>query len=167
VRVIVGKTFQGTLGPAPADDTPERQAPEVADGRSIQPALRSLRKQVDFPIMVPTLIEDGSSISDDQGMRVYKIDDSKALRLTYHTGTNEYWGIQQTSWEDPPILEEPTLERTIRGRNYKLFFSGARLHVVAFQQDGGTYWVVNTLRNKLSNETMLAIARGMKPLPSK
>jgi hypothetical protein len=26
------------------------------------------------------------------------------------------------------------------------------------------YWVVNTLLNKLSNETMIAIAEGLKPL---
>jgi LCP family protein required for cell wall assembly len=165
VRVILGKTFQGTLGPAPADDTPERQRPEVVEDRtSIAPALRALRRKVDFQIMVPTVREKTSSIDDDEGIRAYKLDDHRALRLTYHTSSNEFWGIQQTSWEDPPILGEPTLERTIRGRNYKLFFSGARLRIVAFEQDGGVYWVVNTLRNKLSNETMLAIARGMQPL---
>ena len=27
-----------------------------------------------------------------------------------------------------------------------------------------SYWVVNTLRDELSNETMLAIARGLLPL---
>jgi hypothetical protein len=27
-----------------------------------------------------------------------------------------------------------------------------------------SYWVVNTLLNSLSNETMLAIAKGLKPL---
>jgi LCP family protein required for cell wall assembly len=165
VRVILGKTFQGTLGPAPADDTPERQRPEVVEDRtSIAPALRALRRKVDFQIMVPNVREKTSSIDDDEGIRAYKLDDRRALRLTYHTSSNEFWGIQQTSWEDPPILGEPTLERTIRGRNYKLFFSGARLRIVAFEQDGGVYWVVNTLRNKLSNETMLAIARGMQPL---
>jgi hypothetical protein len=36
--------------------------------------------------------------------------------------------------------------------------------MVAFQQDGATYWVVNTLLNRLSNETMLAIAKGLRPL---
>jgi LCP family protein required for cell wall assembly len=165
VQVIVGTTFQGTLGPAPPDDTPERQKAEVVtDPTSIRPALRQLRKEVDFPIMVPTVREDGSSIDDDEGIRTYKIDDHKSLRLTYHTGSNEYWGIQQTSWEDPPILDDPTLERTIKGRSYKLFLSGAKLHIVGFQQDGGTYWVVNTLKNALSNETMLAIAAGLKPL---
>jgi LCP family protein required for cell wall assembly len=165
LRVILGKTFLGTLGPAPADDTPERQRPAVVEDRtSIAPALRALRRKVDFPIMVPTVREKSSSIDDDLGIRAYKIDDHQALRLTYHTSSNEFWGIQQTSWEDPPILGEPTLERTIRGRNYKLYFSGPRLHIVAFEQNEAVYWVVNTLRNKLSNETMLAIARGMQPL---
>jgi LCP family protein required for cell wall assembly len=165
LRVILGTTFQGTLGPAPADDTPERNRPEVVEDRtSIAPALRALRRKVDFPIMVPTVREKSSSIDDNEGIRAYKLDDHRALRLTYHTSGNEFWGVQQTSWKDPPILGEPTLERTIRGRNYRLFFSGPRLHIVAFEQDGGVYWVVNTLRNKLSNETMLAIARGMQPL---
>jgi len=163
--VIVGKTFQGTLGPAPADDTPERQRPDVVTDRtSIMPALRQLRKEVDFPLMVPTVRENGSSIDDDEGIRAYKLADERAVRLTYNTGQNEYWGIQQTGWEEPPILDEPTLERTIAGREYKLFFSGAKLHIVAFEQDGAVYWVVNTLRNALSNETMLAIAKGLKPL---
>jgi hypothetical protein len=165
LRVIVGKTFQGTLGEAPVDDTPERQRPDVVTDRtSIAPALRQLRKEVDFPLLVPTVRESGSSIDDDEGIRAYKIDGNRALRLTYNTGSNEYWGIQQTSWDDPPVLADPTLERTIAGRNYKLFLSGSSLHIVAFEQDGAVYWVVNTLRNRLSNETMLAIAKGLKPL---
>ena len=165
LQVIVGKTFQGTLGPAPTDETPERQRPDVVTDRtSITPALRQLRKEVDFPLMVPTVRESGSSIDDDEGIRAYKLADDRAVRLTYNTGSNEFWGIQETGWDEPPILEEPTLERTIAGRKYKLFFSGAKLHIVAFEADGAAYWVVNTLRNKLSNETMLAIAKGLKPL---
>jgi LCP family protein required for cell wall assembly len=165
LQVIVGKTFQGTLGPAPTDDTPERQRPDVVtDKTSLVPALHQLRKEVDFPIMIPTVRENGSSIDDDEGIRAYKLGDERAVRLTYNTGQNEYWGIQMTGWDEPPILDEPTLERTIAGRQYKLFFSGTRLHIVAFEQDGAVYWVVNTLRNDLSNETMLAIAKGLKPL---
>ncbi len=165
LQVIVGKTFQGTLGPAPTDDTPERQRPDVVTDRtSITPALRQLRKEVDFPLMVPTVRESGSSIDDDEGIRAYKLADERAVRLTYNTGQNTFWGIQQTGWEEPPILDDPTLERTIAGRQYKLFFSGAKLHIVAFEQNGAVYWVVNTLRNDLSNETMLAIAKGLKPL---
>ena len=37
--------------------------------------------------------------------------------------------------------------------------------MLVLRENGTTYWVVNTLLNALSNETMLAIARGLKPLP--
>jgi hypothetical protein len=35
--------------------------------------------------------------------------------------------------------------------------------MIAFQENGAAYWVVNTLLNRLSNETMIAIARGLRP----
>ncbi|MDP9308798.1 MAG: hypothetical protein M3P15_10910 [Actinomycetota bacterium] len=31
-------------------------------------------------------------------------------------------------------------------------------------EDAATYWIVNSLLDSLSNETMLAIARGLRPL---
>jgi LCP family protein required for cell wall assembly len=164
LRVVVGKTFQGTLGPAPRDETPERQAPQVVtDPDSIVPVLRPFRRRVDFPVMVPRVREQGSRLSTEEGVRTYKLEEHKALRLTYVTASNEYWGIQQSSWLEAPILDGPTLERTIKGRAYKLYFSGPKLHLVAFEENGGVYWVVNTLQNRLSNETMLAIARGLRP----
>ena len=47
-----------------------------------------------------------------------------------------------------------------------LYYSGTHLHMVVLRQGGATYWVVNTLLDSLSNETMLAIAKGLKPLTS-
>ena len=38
--------------------------------------------------------------------------------------------------------------------------------MVVLRQGGATYWVVNTVLDTLSNETMLAIAKGLKPLAS-
>jgi hypothetical protein len=38
--------------------------------------------------------------------------------------------------------------------------------MVVLRQGGASYWVVNTLLDSLSNETMLAIAKGLKPLSS-
>jgi hypothetical protein len=37
--------------------------------------------------------------------------------------------------------------------------------MIVLRDNGATYWVVNTLLDSLSNETMLAIARGLRPLP--
>ena len=37
--------------------------------------------------------------------------------------------------------------------------------MIAFEENGAAYWVINTLLDGLSNETMIAIAKGLKPLP--
>jgi LCP family protein required for cell wall assembly len=166
VLVIVGTTFGGTLAPSARVETPKRQPPAVVrDSASVTPLLRPLQRRADFPILVPTVHEKSSSLSEEEGVRLYRLQDGTALRLTYVMGPGEYWGIQQTSWTDAPILNGPTLTRRIRGREYSLYFSGPKLHMVAFEEDGAVYWVVNTLLNKMSNETMLAIARGLRPLP--
>jgi hypothetical protein len=36
--------------------------------------------------------------------------------------------------------------------------------MIAFRENGNSYYVTNTLLNRMSNETMLAIAKGLKPL---
>jgi hypothetical protein len=38
--------------------------------------------------------------------------------------------------------------------------------MVVLRTPKATYWVVNTVLDSLSNETMLAIAKGLKPLSS-
>jgi hypothetical protein len=37
--------------------------------------------------------------------------------------------------------------------------------MVVLKTPNGSYWVVNTLLDSLSNETMIEIAKGLKPLP--
>jgi LCP family protein required for cell wall assembly len=164
LRVILGKTFTGELGAAPRDDTPEREPPAVlTDPASVAPLLQPLQRRAGFPLLVPTVREESSSLSDADGLRLYNLEGEKALRLTYRMGAGDYWGIQQAAWTEAPVLNGPTLTRTIKGREYKLYLSGSKLHMVAFEENGSAYWVVNTLLNRLSNETMLAIARGLKP----
>jgi polyisoprenyl-teichoic acid--peptidoglycan teichoic acid transferase len=90
--------------------------------------------------------------------------DHMGVRLTFQTGINEYWGIQETDWNDAPILSSPSFEHRIRGRVFDLYYSGPHLHVVVLKRDGATYWVVNTILDTLSNETMLAIAKSLRPL---
>jgi hypothetical protein len=38
--------------------------------------------------------------------------------------------------------------------------------MIVLHANGATYWVENTLLDDLSNETMLAIAKGLKPITS-
>ena len=87
--------------------------------------------------------------------------------MTFRTGAQEYWGIQQSSWEDAPVLESKNVTRRLGTRDYDLYFDGSRLHMVVLRQGDASYWVINTLRDTLSNETMLSIARGLRPLDGK
>jgi hypothetical protein len=69
-----------------------------------------------------------------------------------------------TDWEDAPVLSGRNFVRKIGGRRYELYYNGPRLHMVVLRTDGSSYWVVNTLLDRLSNETMIAIAKGLRPL---
>jgi LCP family protein required for cell wall assembly len=163
LRVIVGQTFQGSLAPGPKDETPKHQPPKVEKDSSVIPLVRRQQRKVGFPLLAPTLRESSSSLSTLEGIRVYNLHGEKALRLVYNGPfATDYWGIQETGWTDAPVLDGASVTRKIGGREYRLFFNGAHLHVVAFEENGAAYWVTNTLLDGLSNETMLAIAKGLR-----
>jgi LCP family protein required for cell wall assembly len=168
LTIVVGSTFHGTLAPSPIDQTPRREKPNVTSGASASlDLLRERRSKVDFPLMVPTVIERSSWIDRERPVRLYWIDEDrkhKALRLVYRMGSNEYWGVQMTSWDDAPVLGDKSLTRRIGGRVYDLYFDGPKLHMIVLKTPRAQYWVVNTLLDRLSNETMIAIAKGLKPL---
>jgi hypothetical protein len=70
----------------------------------------------------------------------------------------------QTSWTDAPILSGENQVRRLGGREMRLYFSGAKIEMIAFEESDAVYWVSNTLLNELSNETMIAVAKGLKPV---
>jgi LCP family protein required for cell wall assembly len=168
--VVVGKTFHGTLANAPIDQTPKRQPPNVAKGSDASMQLiRDRAAKVPFPLMVPTVLERSSWIDRERPARLYRIDPErkhKAVRLVFRTGANEYWGVEMTDWTDAPVLSDRNVTRRIDGRRYELHYSGPKLHMVVLRTKKGTYWVTNTLLDSMSNETMLAIAKGLKPVAS-
>jgi LCP family protein required for cell wall assembly len=165
--VVVGQNFHGTIAPAPVDKTPIRQPARVTPNAALtRSLLMQVRKRVRFRLQVPRLIESSSRLEFDAPIRVYNISKGhRAVRLTFRIGSNEYWGIQETNWNEAPVLADPSFVHKIKGREYALYYSGAHLHMVVLRKDGATYWVVNSILDELSNETMLAIARGLAPLP--
>jgi LCP family protein required for cell wall assembly len=163
--VVVGQTFDGALAPAPVDKTPKKQPPAVASSDVALPLVREAQKQVRFPLMVPTVLERSSLLDRTMPVRAYKIAGRPTVRLVLTNGALEYWGVQMTSWTEAPILDGPNKVIVIGGRRYELHYAGAHLHMVVLRERGAAYWVVNTILNSLSNETMLAIAKGLKPLP--
>jgi LCP family protein required for cell wall assembly len=165
--VVVGRNFHGTLAPAPVDKTPKRQPPQVTqNGPDTRRLLLSVRRRVPFRLQTPRLIASDSQLAFESPIRVHTIKKRHpAVRLTYQWGENEYWGIEQTDWAEAPVLADASFLQRIRGREYSLYYSGPHLHMVVLRENGATYWVVNTILDSLSNETMLAIARSLRPLP--
>jgi len=167
LTVVVGQTFHGSLASAPIDQTPKRERPNITYApNASRDLLRERRKRVPFPLMVPTVIERSSWTDSTMPLRLYWIDPGerhKAVRLVYHMGSNEYWGVEMTDWDDAPALADKSLTRHIGGRAYDLYYNGPKLHMVVLRTPRASYWVVNTLLDRLSNETMIAIAKGLKP----
>ncbi len=165
--VVVGQNFHGTLAPAPVDQTPKKQPPQVTLNPSLARSyLLGVRKRVPFRLELPRFVANYSKLEFDAPIRVYNIKKGyRAVRLTYATGLNEYWGVEETNWNEAPALADASFTQRIHKREFSLYYSGPHLHMVVLRENGATYWVTNTILDSLSNETMLAIARGLQPLP--
>jgi len=168
LTTVVGQTFHGTLAPTPVDQTPKPESASVAPGAAASLGLlRQSQKGLGFPLMVPTMIERSSWIDRQSPIRVYSFDGTgreRTVRLVYKTGGLDYWGVQESHWKDAPVLAGSNIARTIGGRRYSLYYNGPHLHMVVLYRNGANYWVVNSLLDRLSNETMLAIAKGLEPV---
>jgi LCP family protein required for cell wall assembly len=169
LAVIVGSTFHDQLAPVVVPQAPVRHPPFVrTDSGETRSTLFRLRKRLPFQLQYPTRLERSSYLDSgysETPVRIYPLEGQPTIRLTFRTGAREYWGIQETVWADAPVLADKSLSQRVNGRDYDLYYSGSHLHMVVLRYNGATYWVVNTLLDSLSNETMLSIARGLRPLP--
>jgi LCP family protein required for cell wall assembly len=136
-------------------------------GRHAATKTKSGKPMLDFPILYPTRLVPGSLISDDS--RAFPIDgpgsaEYRGYKMVFTLGGayTQYYGLSGTDWKDPPILDNPSEERVIRGRNYLLFYDGGRLRQVGWRTEKGSYWVSNTLVQSLSEPQMLAVAESMR-----
>jgi LCP family protein required for cell wall assembly len=121
-----------------------------------------------LPALYPVLRTIGSVYAGPP--RVYKMrgTDGKvhgAYRMVLQTNLDgEYYGLQGTTWKNPPILEGVTDTRKIGRRTYELVEDGDRLRLVAWRTPKGVYWISNTLLLTLTEKQMLAIARSARAL---
>jgi LCP family protein required for cell wall assembly len=121
-----------------------------------------------LPALYPALRTKGSIYAGPP--RVYKLrgTDGKvygAYRMVLQTGkVGEYYGLQGTTWKNPPILGGVTESRTIGKRTYELVLDGDRVRLAAWHTPKAVYWISNTLLLTLGERQMLAIARSVRGL---
>ncbi len=166
--VVVGTAFGGEIVNPEAHvvPTPVHQAPSVRmDPGLTLSTLQSLRAKVPFRIMVPHVIDSGSTLTSLEPFRVFKPVPHRHELVTTFVRGNIYWQVIETDWNDAPILRKPTGKYPLKdGRKLDLYTTGGNIHMVVLRTPRASYWVVNTLRDELSNETMIAIAKGLQPL---
>ncbi len=179
----LGAASAAALRSQPSRLTPGLQ-PDLADGRSQAVALRG----AGLPVYVPRLILAGSQYctpdnpnctvevgqtTAEAGVpggypRAYVLHDQggaahPAYRLTLVINPvfGEYYGVQATTWQNPPILNRPTESRTVNGKQLELYANGGRVSLVAWHTPQASYWVSNTLNDSIGNRQMVAIAASL------
>jgi LCP family protein required for cell wall assembly len=124
-----------------------------------------------FPVFYPTKITPGGQFSADS--RTYEIeDDDGKVHAIYKFVIStpllgEYYGVSGTTWEDPPILANPSETREIGNREFELFYDGDRLRLVAWHTEEASYWLNNSLLQSIDDEQMLEIAETMEDVEPK
>jgi LCP family protein required for cell wall assembly len=131
------------------------------------------RHHGDLPVLIPRWLTPNGRYAVDappnaRSPRIYTIADRdgkkhRAYRLVVSENPvlGQYYGIQGTTWQDPPILDGSFDKRRMGGRTFQLYWDGKKLRVVALKTKNGAYWVTNSLTNALTNNQMLGIARSL------
>ena len=143
---------------------------EKADAAGKDQAVQAVRQGAGarLPVYYPRVRTRGALYAGPP--RVYKLRGTDgrvygAYRMSIKRGAiGEYYGLQGTTWDRPPILEDPTEKRRIGRRTYELHYDGDRLRLVAWRTRTAVYWVSNTLLLSLDEKQMLAIARSVRAL---
>lgn len=127
-----------------------------------------------FPVFYPTRLPAGAIFQESNPYehivdpRVYHLKDKDKVRhgayrmVGVFTPVYEepnYFGVQGIAgWDNPPILDDPTEEKTVNGREYSIYTDSGQIKLVAWHRGENTYWISNTLQQSLTNEQMMGIA---------
>jgi hypothetical protein len=145
------------IGLENAQDAGKEQALQVVAGGGVR-----------YPIFYPTKRTQGALYQGPPTVYTIKGRNGKQYRsyrmVIRRGGIGEFYGLQATSWKDPPILKSPSQTVKSGGREYQLFYDGDRVRIVAWRTPQATYWVSNTLLQSLKKKQMLEIARSARPL---
>ena len=167
LRVVLGESYDGQLATAvkPSKAKAARPQANVVWTTSLVPLLSRVQKATGLKVMVPLRVPSGSSL---RIVRSYRVNTGgqgpQALKMVFRVPSGTYWGYQILDWADPPLLDGRTGVVNSGGREYSTFYDGKNLMRLAWQKDGVTYWISNTLDYQLSPETMYAIAKSARPL---
>jgi LCP family protein required for cell wall assembly len=183
VVVAIGKAFSGVTAPPEQQaklDAPAPTRPLVqAAGPSDSGDFFLLQKRTHYQLLYPTKVPLGSTYGEaiemgENAYRVYKLGKhgmalAADARVSYDS--SHAWGLRYTTWTDAPILEQPSRQVCWDGRLVRVYTNGSAIHRIAVfyggerckAAGGAVVWINNSLDDKLSPETMIAIAKSLQP----
>ena len=90
--------------------------------------------------------------------RSYVLDHHPAIALYANgdPGDSVLW--MYTTWDDPPILHNPSTSLRRGGRSYDVYTSGGKIHMIAWRVGATRVWITNSLRDNVGNADMIALA---------
>jgi polyisoprenyl-teichoic acid--peptidoglycan teichoic acid transferase len=147
---------------------------DLLDGKS----QASLLGNAGMPVYVPAKIAAGTHYCapglcaegpiQNSYPRAYRIKDQSGharpayrMTLVLNPVLGQYYGVQGTTWGNPPILAGAHETRSVSGKQLALYFNGGKLTLVAWHTPGGVYWISNSLTDDLTNGQMVAIAASL------
>ncbi|HET6174164.1 MAG TPA: LCP family protein [Gaiellales bacterium] len=183
VVVAIGSAFSGVTPPptvAAKQAAPPPERPLVQSAAASDPGdFFLLQKKVGYQLLYPTRVPLGSTYGEaietsSNAFRVYPLGKhGKALAVDARTAydSSHAWGLRYTTWTDAPILEQPTRQVCWDKHQVRVYTNGAAIHRIAVFYGGDqckaaggvVVWIDNSLDDKLSAETMIAIARSLVP----
>jgi polyisoprenyl-teichoic acid--peptidoglycan teichoic acid transferase len=86
---------------------------------------------------------------------------SYVFTLLISMDAGEYYTVQGTTWQDPPILDDPSSTRVVHHRTLDLYSQGGQVTLVAWHTKKAVYWISNTLENQISNPEMVGMAASL------
>jgi len=126
-------------------------------------------RRLRFPVLYPTRILPQSTINDDT--RYFGIDGGSdrlfhgykfVVSMPGTTYPTAYYGVSGTDWVGAPLFANPSARRKIGKREYRFYYDGPSLRMLAFERNKTMYWVTNTLDKLLSEPQMIAIAQNLR-----
>lgn len=171
-KAISGSRLQNALSTAKARKKAAHAKPEASMVPTSEEALdhaRSVAPDLPFSLEYPR-IRNATAEGEPDELRLYKLHAPDRHGYPSYVVVidrgflGQFYDVEGTSWQHPPIISKPSHEVRIGHRDYMLFYSGESIVTVAWREHGAVYWIENTLSNNVSPRQMIEIAEETQPV---
>jgi len=121
-------------------------------------AERLLAPYHNLQLCTPTKLPPDYSWGVGYTTREYKLDGHHAVEAWASAGSGNSILWMWSTWQDPPILSDPSQTISRNGRDYQLYYDSGALRQIAWQIGSTRVWITNTLLNNLSDREMIELA---------